>query len=43
MMILYREISWWYWAVSDALLIAGLAGRSTAFYIVIALSAVQTR
>ena len=25
-MIQYREISWWYWAVTSVLLIAGLAG-----------------
>jgi hypothetical protein len=40
-MILYREISWWYWAVTATLLIIGLAGRFEAFYLATALSAVQ--
>lgn len=40
-MILYREISWWYWAVTSVLLIVGLAGRFEAFYLAIALSAFQ--
>lgn len=40
-MILYREVSWWYWAVTAALLIAGLAGQFEAFRIAIVLSAVQ--
>lgn len=40
-MILYREISWWYWAVTAALLIIGLAGRFEAFYLATALSAIQ--
>jgi hypothetical protein len=40
-MILYRELSWWYWAVTAVLLITGLAGRFEAFYLAAALSAVQ--
>jgi hypothetical protein len=40
-MILYREISWWYWAVTTVLLIIGLAGRFEAFYLATALSAIQ--
>lgn len=40
-MIHYRELSWWYWAVTTVLLIAGLAGRFEAFYLVTALSALQ--
>lgn len=40
-MILYREISWWYWAVTSVLLIVGLAGRFEAFYLAIVLSAFQ--
>jgi len=30
-MILYREISWWYWAVTSVLLIAGVARRFRGF------------
>jgi len=40
-MILYREISWWYWAVTSVLLIIGLAGRFEAFTLATALSAIQ--
>jgi hypothetical protein len=40
-MILYREISWWYWAVTALLLMIGLAGPFEAFYLALALSAVQ--
>lgn len=40
-MILFRESSWWYWAVLDLLLIAGLAGVSVAFFLAIAVSLVQ--
>lgn len=40
-MILYREISWWYWAVTSVLLIAGLAGRFEAFQLAAGLSAFQ--
>ena len=40
-MILYREISWWYWAVTATLLIIGLAGWFEAFYLATALSAIQ--
>ena len=39
-MILYREISWWYWAVTTALLFVGLAGRFAAFQLATALSAI---
>jgi hypothetical protein len=42
MMIVYKEVSWWYWAITAGLLIAGLAGRFEAFYLAIALSVVQT-
>jgi hypothetical protein len=40
-MILYREISWWYWAVTATFLIIGLTGRFEAFYLATALSAIQ--
>jgi hypothetical protein len=40
-MILYREISWWYWAVTTVLLMIGLTGRIEAFYLATALSAIQ--
>lgn len=40
-MIQYREISWWYWAVTSVLLIAGLAGWGAAFGLAAGLSAVQ--
>lgn len=40
-MMLYREISWWYWALTSVLLITGLAGRFEAFYLATALSVVQ--
>lgn len=41
-MILYREISWWYWAVTAALLIVGLSDRFEAYYLAAGLGAVQT-
>jgi hypothetical protein len=41
MMILYKEMSWWYWAVTELLLIVGLAGRPEAFDLAIALSFAQ--
>ena len=41
MMILYKETSWWYWAVTDLLLIVGLLGWPEAFYLAIALTVVQ--
>ena len=41
MMILYKETSWWYWAVTDLLLIVGLMGWPEAFYLAIALTFVQ--
>lgn len=40
-MIQIREISWWYWAVTAVLLIAGLAGWPPAFLLAVGLSAVQ--
>lgn len=40
-MILYKEVSWWYWTVTAVLLIVGLAGRFEAFYLATVLSAVQ--
>ena len=40
-MILYRQISWWYWAMTTVLLTIGLAGRVDAFYLAIALSVIQ--
>jgi hypothetical protein len=40
-MILYRELSWWYWAATAILLAIGLGGHFEAFYLAIALSAVQ--
>lgn len=40
-MIQYREISWWYWAVTSILLIAGLAGWFAAFYLAVILSTIQ--
>ncbi|MGH8456831.1 MAG: hypothetical protein ACRETE_07590 [Stenotrophobium sp.] len=40
-MILYKELSWWYWALTAMLLIVGLAGWFEAFHIAVALSAVQ--
>lgn len=40
-MILYKEVSWWYWAVTAVLLIIGLAGRFEALQAATLLSAVQ--
>ncbi|MGH8745543.1 MAG: hypothetical protein ACREUK_03525 [Burkholderiales bacterium] len=40
-MIMYREASWWYWAVSVILLGVGLAGRPGAFYLTVGLSVLQ--
>jgi len=40
-MIDYKQISWWYWAVTSVLLVCGLAGWFEAFYLATALSAVQ--
>jgi hypothetical protein len=40
-MILYKEISWWYWAITAVLLIVGLFGRFEAFYMATILGAVQ--
>lgn len=41
MMLLYREVSWWYWVATAALLMAGLSGWSEAFHAATALSALQ--
>jgi len=41
MMIEIDEISWWYWAATSVLLIAGLAGHYEAFYLATALSGLQ--
>lgn len=41
MMILYKETSWWYWAITAVLLIVGLGGHAEAFELAIALSVVQ--
>lgn len=40
-MLQFKELSWWYWAATSLLLIAGLAGQFPAFYLAITLSAVQ--
>lgn len=40
-MILIDEISWWYWAVTDVLLWAGLSGHREAFYAAAVLSVAQ--
>jgi hypothetical protein len=40
-MILYRNPSWWAWAVTAALLWAGLAGWAPAFALAVLLSAAQ--
>jgi hypothetical protein len=40
-MILCRENSWWYWAVTAVLLIIGVTRRFEAFYLATALSAIQ--
>ena len=40
-MIMYKELSWRYWAVTAILLIVGLVGQFEAFYLATALSAVQ--
>jgi hypothetical protein len=41
MLLLYREISWWYWLATVLLLFTGLAGWFDAFYLAAALGAVQ--
>ena len=41
MMILYREVSWWYWAVSDLLLFVGLTVAPAGFALAAALAALQ--
>lgn len=40
-MLMYREISWWYWAVTTVLLFFGLAGYVEAFWLVSALGMIQ--
>lgn len=40
-MIMFKELSWWYWALTAVLLVAGLAGWIDGFYLATALSAVQ--
>lgn len=40
-MILYRDFSWWCWAVTAVLLIVGLAGRFEAFVLAAGLSGLQ--
>lgn len=40
-MIQFREICWWYWAVTSVLLFGGLAGRFEAFQLAAGLSAFQ--
>lgn len=40
-MLMYREVSWWYWAVTTVLLFLGLAGDDRWFAVAIALSAFQ--
>jgi hypothetical protein len=40
-MLLYREVSWRLWLATAVLLTVGLAGRSEAFWLAAALSAVQ--
>ena len=40
-MILYRELSWWYWAATAVLLIVGLTGVFEAFYLALALGVIQ--
>lgn len=40
-MLQYREVSWWYWVVTTALLLYGLAGNPTGFWLAISLSAIQ--
>ena len=41
-MIDYREMSWWYWTVTAALLLSSLAFWPPALWLTIALSAAQT-
>lgn len=40
-MIMYREMSWWYWAITTLLLFVGLAGLSEAFFVAAVLSLIQ--
>ncbi len=40
-MLMYRNISWWYWLVTVVFLTAGIAGWLPGFYLAIALTAVQ--
>jgi hypothetical protein len=40
-MIRWKEMDWWYWLVTDCLLIGGLVGWSWGIYPVIALTMIQ--
>ena len=40
-MLMYREVSWWYWAVTAVLLFLGLAGNPEGFWLAIGLSTVH--
>lgn len=40
-MMMYREFSWWYWAVTTGLLFYGLAGHHDGYWLAIGLSAIQ--
>jgi hypothetical protein len=40
-MFMYRDLSWWYWAVTAALLVTGIAVWPGAFVLATALSVVQ--
>lgn len=40
-MLMYREISWWYWALTSVLLYFGQAGNPEGFWLAIGLSAFQ--
>ena len=37
----YRDVAWWYWLASWALIVSGLAGWKAGFYLVIGLSFFQ--
>lgn len=41
MMLMYREVSWWYWVITTLLLFHGLAGNPEGFWLAIGLSAIQ--
>lgn len=40
-MLMYREVSWWYWAVTTVLLFQGLMGDPAGYWLAIGLSAIQ--